>query len=236
MPRPSISLVIAAYNEAATLESIYRRCREVLSECSDDFEVVILDDASTDETGEIASRLAAEDPEVVRVLTHEHNRGIAVTFEELNRAATREWVFDIPADGEYPPEALRRIVPLLGEFDIVVCNRTFKRYTMYRRVVSGLYRLLPRVLFGVELFDPGSTKCRRRSLIEEIPLISRGVFIEAERMIRAARRGHKVAKVDVEPERRMSGEPRGASLANVVGAGWDLVRLWCHLVLLRRPP
>jgi dolichol-phosphate mannosyltransferase len=236
MPRPSISLVIAAYNEAATLESVYRRCRVVLGECCDDYEVVILDDASTDETGEIAARLLAEDPDVVRVLTHEHNQGIAVTFEDLNRAATREWIFDIPADGEYPPEALRRIVPLLAEFDIVVCNRTFKRYTLYRRIVSRLYRLLPRWLFGVELFDPGSTKCRRRSLVEEIPLISRGVFIEAERMIRAARRGHAVTKVDVEPERRLAGNPRGASLGNVIGAGIDLARLWCHLVLLRRAP
>jgi glycosyltransferase involved in cell wall biosynthesis len=236
MPRPSISLVIAAYNESATLESVYRRCREVLSECSDDFEVVILDDASTDETGKIAARLAAEDPDVVRVLTHAQNQGIAVTFEDLNRAATREWVFDIPADGEYPPEALHQIVPLLGEFDIVVCNRTFKRYTFYRRVVSWLYRLLPRLLFGVELFDPGSTKCRRRVLIEEISPVSRGVFIEAERMIRAARRGHRVGKVDVEPERRLAGDPRGASLVNVVGAAVDLARLWWHLVLLRRAP
>jgi len=236
MPCPSISLVIAAYNESATLESVYRRCREVLAECSDDFEVVILDDASTDETGQIAARLAAEDPDVVRVLTHDQNRGIAVTFEDLNSAATREWVFDIPADGEYPPEALHQIVPLLGEFDIVVCNRTFKRYTFYRRVVSWLYRLLPRLLFGVELFDPGSTKCRRRVLIEEISPVSRGVFIEAERMIRAARRGHRVGKVDVEPERRRAGDPRGASLVNVVGAAVDLARLWWHLVLLRRAP
>ncbi|MBO13767.1 MAG: cell wall biosynthesis glycosyltransferase, partial [Planctomycetaceae bacterium] len=67
MARPSISLVIAAYNEAATLESVYRRCMAMLEECCDDFEVVILDDASTDETGEIAARLAAESPGVVRV-------------------------------------------------------------------------------------------------------------------------------------------------------------------------
>ena len=55
-------------------------------------------------------------------------------------------------------------------------------------------------------------------------------------MILAARRGHAVAKVDVEPERRMAGNPRGASLGNVILAGIDLVRLWCHLVLLRRAP
>ena len=234
MAKPSISLVIAAYNEAATLEDVYRRCHEVVSECSDDFEVIILDDASTYATPEIAARIAAEWPGTVRVITHEQNRGIAVTFEELIRESTREWVFDIPADGEYPPEALREIVPLLETHDLVVCERTFKRYTSYRKLVSRLYRLLPRLLFGVDLFDPGSTKCRRRSLVDEIPLISRGVFIEAERMIRASRRGYRLTRVEVDPERRMAGDPRGASFANVMGAGIDLLRLWWHLVVLRR--
>ena len=233
---PSISLVIAAFNEEATLEAVFARCLAVLSECSDDFEVLILDDASTDGTGEIAASLAREYPEVVRAITHRKNRGIAATFEELNQAATCDYVFDIPADGEYPPEALREIVPLLNDFDIVVCNRTFKRYTLYRRLVSWCYRWLPRMMFGVELYDPGSTKCRRRTLIEEIPLSSRGVFAEAERMIRAVRRGYRLGKVDVEPERRLAGDPRGANFGYVVLAAIDLFRLWFRLVIFRRRP
>ncbi|MBQ18648.1 MAG: hypothetical protein CMJ65_16170 [Planctomycetaceae bacterium] len=232
---PSISLVIAAYNESATLEGVFARCLLVLEELSDDFEVVILDDASTDETAEIAAAIATAHPDIVRVITHSHNRGIAATFEELNQAATREWVFDIPGDGEYPPEALREIVPLLDTLDIVICNRIFKRYTLYRRLVSWSYRWLPRILFGVELYDPGSTKCRRRTLIEEIPLTSRGVFAEAERMIRAVRRGYRLGKVDVRPERRLAGDPRGADFVNVVGAVIDLLRLWVQLVVFRRP-
>lgn len=233
---PSISLVIAAFNEEATLEAVFVRCLDVLVECSDDFEVLILDDASRDGTGEIAAAIAAEHPDVVKVITHQKNRGIAATFEELNQAATRDYVFDIPADGEYPPEALREIMPLLNDFDIVVCNRTFKRYTLYRRLVSWSYRWLPRLMFGVELYDPGSTKCRRRTLIEEIPLSSRGVFAEAERMIRAVRRGYRLGKVDVEPERRLAGDPRGASLGYVVLAAIDLLRLWFRLVIFRRRP
>lgn len=233
---PSISLVIAAFNEEATLAAVFARCLAVLTECSDDFEVLILDDASRDGTGEIAAAIAAEHPDVVKVITHQKNRGIAATFEELNQAATRDYVFDIPADGEYPPEALREIMPLLNDFDIVVCNRTFKRYTLYRRLVSWSYRWLPRLMFGVELYDPGSTKCRRRTLIEEIPLSSRGVFAEAERMIRAVRRGYRLGKVDVEPERRLAGDPRGASLGYVVLAAIDLLRLWFRLVIFRRRP
>ena len=63
---PSISLVIAAYNESATLEGVFARCLLVLEELSDDFEVVILDDASTDETAEIAAAIDAGHCELVR--------------------------------------------------------------------------------------------------------------------------------------------------------------------------
>src|SRR5690606_30248037 len=123
-----------------------------------------------------------------------------------------------------------------GEYDIVVCNRLFKRYTLYRRVVSWCYHALPRLLFGVELYDPGSTKCRRREVVSEIPITSLGVFAEAERIIRAVKRGYRLGKVDIEPDRRLAGDPRGASLKNVAVAAIDLVCLWLRLAVLRQKP
>jgi glycosyltransferase involved in cell wall biosynthesis len=233
---PSISLVVAAYNEEAALRSTVERCLAVLRQVSGDCELIVLDDASRDRTPEIAAQLAREHPGIVRIVTHEKNLGIAATFEDLFRAATKEFVFDVPGDGEYPPEALLEIVPLLADHDIVVCRRIAKRYTPYRRLVSNLYRLLPRVLFGVELHDPGSTKCRRRTTITDIPLTSRGVFCEAERLIRAHRRGCRIGVVDIVPETRQGGEPRGARPRYVFEAARDLVALWFRLVVLRQKP
>jgi glycosyltransferase involved in cell wall biosynthesis len=231
---PSFSIVIAAYNEATTLRQVFERCLAVLNQCSEDFEIIILDDASTDQTGEIAEQIRSEHPDTVRVLGHSKNRGIAVTFEDLYRAAVKEYIFDIPADGEYPPEALLDILPLLAEYDIVVCHRTFKEYTTYRHIVSYLYRLLPRLLFGVELYDPGSAKCRSKNVIEDITVTSTGVFSEAERLIRAIRRGYRIGKVDVVPGRRIAGDPQGAKISNVACAGFDLLCLWLRLIVLRQ--
>ena len=233
---PSFSVVIAAYNEAVTLRQMFERCLTVLKQCTEDYEIIILDDASTDATGEIAEQIRNEHPDVVQVRRHLTNRGIAVTFEELYRAATKEYVFDVPADGEYPPEALFDILPLLGEYDIVVCNRTFKEYTTYRRIVSYLYRKMPRLLFGMELYDPGSTKCRSKDVLENITVTSSGVFAEAERMIRAIWRGYHVARVDVAPARRLAGDPQGAQISNVACAAFDLICLWFRLVVLRQRP
>lgn len=232
----SFSVVIAAYNEAVTLRQVFERCLAVLKVCTDDYEIIILDDASTDGTLAIAEDIKQQHPEIVRVLSHSVNRGIAATFEELYAAATKEYIFDVPADGEYPPEALQEIIPLLDRYDIVVCNRTSKRYTLYRKVVSFFYHFLPRLMFGVQLFDPGGTKCRRREVITEIALTSKGVFAEAERSIRAVRRGYRLGKVDIVPDRRIAGDPRGARLGYVLTAIVDLISLWFRLVVFRQRP
>lgn len=233
---PSVSLVIAAYNEAESLPAIFQRSLAVLRECTDDFEIIMLDDGSTDDTRLVAEKLRDQNPQFVRLLTHEKNQGICATFEELYHSAEKEYVFDVPGDGEFPPEVLREIFPLLDDYDVVICNRVFRNYTLYRKLVSFGYRWLPRLLFWIDLHDPGSIKCRNREVIQEIQVRSRSVFAEAERMIRAVRRGYRVGSVDIEPELRVGGKARGASWRNVCGSLMDLSLLWLRLVILRQKP
>lgn len=201
-----------------------------------DYEVIILDDGSRDGTVAVMEAIRSRHESVVRTLCHERNRGIAATFEELYRAASKEIVLLIPADGQYPPEALEQALPLLATHDIVVFNRTHKTYTAVRMLVSRAYRWLPRLLFGTELYDPGSCKCIRRALIDEITVTSSGVFVEAERVIRALRRGCRVGCVDVVQAERQAGHALGANPRVVVTALRDLARLWWSLVVLRQAP
>ena len=233
---PSVSLVIAAYNEAESLSTVFDRCLAVLQECTDDYEVIMLDDGSTDRTYEVANALQEQDPGRIRVLRHAENQGIRATFEELYHSAVKDYVFDVPGDGEFPPEVLQQIMPMLAECDVVICNRVYRNYTLYRRLVSWGYRWLPRILFAVDLRDPGSIKCRRREVVQDIHVRSRSVFAEAERMIRAVRRGYRIGVVDIEPEHRVGGKARGASWRNVLGSVRDLFSLWTQLVIMRKKP
>ncbi len=231
---PSISIVVPAYNEEATIEATVERCLASLRQCTRDFELVILDDGSRDRTGELMEEIRAQHPDVVRTIVHAENRGIAASFEEAYRAARKDYVLLIPADGQYPPEALVETVPLLGMYDIVVFNRTVKTYTPLRMLVSRAYRWLPLVLFGVDLHDPGSCKCLRREVIRDIPVTSRGVFAEAERVIRASRRGYRIGRVDIVQREREAGRAMGANPRMVVEGLVDLGRLWLSLVVLCR--
>jgi glycosyltransferase involved in cell wall biosynthesis len=233
---PSISLLIPAYNEEASLAEVAERALRALRAATDDYELIMLDDASRDRTLLMMEAIRGRDPAHISVLRHPKNLGIARSFEDLYRAATKEYVFLIPGDGQYPPEALREIVPLLGRYDIVVCRRTYKHYTPYRHAISACFRWLPRLLFGIDLHDPGSTKCMKREIIAGIPVCAQGVFVEAERLIRASRRGYRIGTVDIVQEPRRGGKARGASLREIAHAMGDLLRLWMTLVLLRRAP
>ncbi|MBP6715617.1 MAG: glycosyltransferase family 2 protein [Acidobacteria bacterium] len=222
---PSISLLIPAYHERLTIEPLMERALAVLQSCTDDYELIVLDDASTDDTFAIMQRVQARHPGII-VRRHERNMGIAATFEELYQLASKEFVFLISGDGQFPPETLTRCLPLLAEHDIVICRRVSKHYTPYRHAVSWAYRWLPRLLFGVDLVDPGSVKVVRRTIYREVPVTSTSVFVEAERIIRAVRRGYRLTAVDMESQPRVGGQASGARLPVALAAARDLMRFW----------
>lgn len=231
----SLSLLIPAFNEHATIAAMMERSLTVLRACADDHELVVLDDASTDGTFEVMQEVQRRLP-AIRIHRHDTNRGIAATFEELYRLATKEFIFLISGDGQFPPEILPRCVPLLDTHDIVICRRTYKDYTAYRHVMSFGYRWLPRLLFGVDVYDPGSVKCVRRTIIDQVPVRSKSVFVEAERMIRAVKRGYRLTTIDIVQEPRTAGTAKGARLGIVLHATIDMFVCWWALVILRRRP
>lgn len=231
---PSLSIVIPAYNEEAAIANTVSRCVAAAARCTPDYEVIALDDASSDGTLDVLRTLQQSFP-AVRVERHENNQGIARTFEDLYALATKDYVFLVSGDGQFPPELVERCMPLLKQADIVICKRTVKRYTIVRHIISFCYRWLPRILFGVDLYDSGSVKLVPRAVYREIAVSSKSVFVEAERIIRAAKRGYRIAKIDFVQEERKGGRAHGGKPSTVWKAFVDMWSVWWRLQILREP-
>lgn len=154
----SITLLVPAYNEEATAARVVREALRAVAAVTDNYDAVLLDDGSTDATFTALEAVRREAPDRIRLLRHGTNRGIAAAFEALYRSATKDYVYLVPADGEFPPDAIRAALPLLTKYDVVVCRRLTKPYGLWRSAISYAFRVLPRMLFRVELYDPGSTK------------------------------------------------------------------------------
>jgi glycosyltransferase involved in cell wall biosynthesis len=228
MPLPSVSVCFPAYNEEETIGTVLEEAQRLLAASGLEYEIVVCDDGSVDRTGSIidewAGRLAA-----VRVVRHARNLGIHAAFERLYAEASKDFVFLNSTDQQWKTSILLEMLPLAGEWDIIVATRKEKHYGLLRRFVSWGFNAVPRILFGTRTFDAGAVKLIRREILQRFALVSRSPFSEAERLIRAARAGYRITEYPVEIRGRQSGRARGADLRLVAQAILDIPRVWYSL-------
>jgi hypothetical protein len=148
------------------------------------------------------------------------------TFEELYREASKEFVFLNATDGQWPNAILLQMLPLTGEWDVIIASRKNKHYGLQRSLVSWGFNLMPRLLFRVQTYDAGAVKLVRREVFDGIPVVSRSAFAEAERLIRAARAGYRIMALPVETSPCQAGRSSTVRLSTVGNSLADVWRLW----------
>ena len=236
-----LSVVMPAYNEEATIGSVVKSHLAVMNHLPSqvtDWEVVVLDDGSTDRTAEILEAMACDEPRL-RVVRHAHNEGLFRSFDDVQREARGTHVYSTGSDGQWPASNLTTLLCKLAadDADLVVGVRPNRHevYTRWRQIVSYGFRLLPRLLFGVDIHDPGSVKLGRRELFQ-CRLISRSPFVEAERIICAIRGGYRVEFIPIEFLPRTGGRACGAKWSYILGSLYDCFRCFWHYRLSQRAP
>jgi glycosyltransferase involved in cell wall biosynthesis len=221
---PSVSACFPAYNEAPTITAVLDEADELLRTSGLDYEILVCDDGSRDGTAEAIERIAARVVNL-RVLKHATNLGIRETFEHLYHEAQKEFVFLNSTDGQWDTRVLFDLLPLAGEWDVIVAARRDKHYGLSRRLVSWGFNAVPRLIFGVRTGDAGAVKLVRREIIERFSLVSRSPFSEAERLIRASRAGYRITERVTDTRPRRAGRPRGVSPQLVIEALRDVARV-----------
>lgn len=228
-----LSVCIPAFNEELTIQQAVVDADAIIEQTSMPGEILAVDDGSTDRTWQTLCDMQKKLPRL-KLRRHETNQGIAATFGELYQWAGKELVFLNSADGQWKMSALLQLLPLADKHDIVIARRPVKHYSLGRHMVSWLFNALPIIFFATRTYDAGSVKLVRRAIYDDIPILSRGVFGEAERIIRAQRRGLRIGVRDIEHFPRTSGKALGAKPYLVIEAIIDFFRCWLDIVILRR--
>src|SRR3954470_18245030 len=149
----SISVFFPAYNDEATIAGLVGDALSVLPSLTDDFEVIVVDDGSTDGTAAVLDELARADGRV-RVVRHESNRGDGGALRAGFASATKELVFYTDGDGQYDVREIKLLRPLLAEGVDIVNGYKIKRADAWqRRALGAAYNRLAHLLFSIPIRD-----------------------------------------------------------------------------------
>lgn len=204
---PKISIVYPMYNEEDNIHQAVAMAQRELDKAADgDYEIVIVNDASTDRTGEIAQQLAGRDPRI-KVVHHLMNRKLGGSIRTGLANSSGDIVIYMDADIPCDLAHIHQALPKLASADVVVGYRTNRHEGVLRWLYTRTYNFLVRILVKVSVRDVNCPfKLFTRPVVKAMDLRSEGSFIDAEMLAEARRLGFAIEQIPVEFIPRQAGE------------------------------
>lgn len=232
----SLSVFFPAYNDAPSLPELIGRCFAVLPQHFDDFEVIVVNDGSQDDTASVLSALAREYGPQMRVITHPENRGYGGALKTGFESATKEYVFYTDGDGQYDVRELPKLWALMKPGVGLVNGYKLERNDPWHRIFIGkTYNNFARLLFGIRIRDIDCDfRLMRRDLVQRIQLRSTSGTICVELVKKIELTGCTVAEVGVHHYPRLHGKSQFFRLKSLASTLLQLIRLWIRTVIRGR--
>jgi glycosyltransferase involved in cell wall biosynthesis len=225
-----------AYNDAPSLPSLIAATFAVLERHVNDYEVIVVNDGSRDDTAAVLEELRRKYTPRMRVVTHAANRGYGGALRSGFATATKEYVFYTDGDGQYDPGELPLLLKLAGGDTGLVNGYKLERHDPAHRIwIGNLYNFCARVLFRIRIRDIDCDyRLIRRALLERIHLTSTSGTICVELVRKLEMSGCEVREAGVHHYPRRHGRSQFFRVRSLAVTFAQLLRLWVRLVVLRR--
>jgi len=240
----SVSMLSWGYNEELLVGAFLQRAFELLDSTVQDWEIVFVDDCSTDHTPEILRPFAAHEPRL-RVIRHERNLNVGMACRTAVASARKEYLFWQTVDWSYDIGKLRIFLELLKHFDAVQGVRPVPiRLMSYIPVLRSIYRVQRRsdniqkalislgnyyalrILFGVRFHDFQNVTFYSTRRAQELQLVGRTSFVNPEMLLKSYYGGTRFIEVPIRFIPRTQGDPKGTKLKTVLRSVLDTARNW----------
>lgn len=227
---PEISVFFPAYNEEANIETTINKAATVLPAIASKWEILIVNDGSTDRTGEIAAKLAVKNHNI-RVVTHSPNRGYGAALKSGWAASQYPWIAFTDSDGQFDFSEIKKFLPLIEKADLILGYRLKRGDFLMRSVYTFGWSTIARVLLGLDAKDYScGFKLIKKKVFEAVqPLEGEEKVTQIELLVKAKRLGFKTAEVGVYHYPRKFGQQTGTNLKVVLKSIFDLFKLWREL-------
>ena len=222
-----LSIVIPAYNEEENIHNIVQESLDVLQRLTPQFEIIVVDDASTDQTWSLLQKLAKNIPQL-RIIQNVKNMGCHPASLVGYQAAQGDYCYFIPADGQIPPGEITKFLDKAkAGSDVIYSWRQHRADPPYRLWISGFYNFLLKLLFNIKMHDVDSSELLSKKAIASIlpKLLSDSAFITVEILLEAQRQGLSMDEVIIDHRPRTAGQARGISFAELSRVPSNFLRI-----------
>ncbi|MBF6591075.1 MAG: glycosyltransferase family 2 protein [Ktedonobacterales bacterium] len=225
-----ISVVLPARNEELVIAETVSHCVAVLSIVAPDYEVLVVDDGSTDRTGEIADAMAAANPHV-RVIHNRPNRGYGGALTAGFQAASKQLTFFMDADGQFDIRDITQLLMLREQgYRAVLGYREHRNDPLIRLINAWGWTTLVSLLYGLRVRDVDCAfKLYDTSLVRVADVVAEGAMVNTEMLVKLSRLGIKFIQVPVHHYPRVHGSASGANLKVIARAFRELLQLHTKL-------
>lgn len=225
----SVSVFFPAHNEVENIGPLVEKTVQVLSQLTDDFEVLVINDGSVDGTREKADELAQRYPQV-RAIHHEVNRGYGGAVKTGIASCAKDWIFFTDSDGQFDISEIALLIEQAGEHDAVMGYRIDRRDPAHRKLFAFCWGTLIRFLFGFHCRDLDCAfKLFKRHYFDGVVLQAEGAVISVEIYSILQRHRARIHEVGVHHYPRTAGQQSGGSPKVVARAFKELLLLYNRL-------
>ena len=230
----SLSMVVCGLNEEELIVEFLEKSIADLKAVCDDWEIVFLNDGSTDRTSELAHAVAAGEPRV-RIIDSPHNLGTGANVAVAYQHARKDIVFNNTVDAFFDTADLVWILPHLRKFDSISgCRTDLKANNGYQKLLTTVNRGLISLLFPVKLKAYQTVQFHPIELFRQITIEGRSSFVSPELLIKAHTLGYRIGEVDVVFHGRTKGTAKGGGFRSVARSLRDIFKFWLRWVVLGR--
>ncbi|HAU98996.1 MAG: Glycosyltransferase [Microgenomates group bacterium GW2011_GWF2_45_18] len=229
----SLSVFLPCYNEAQNIPSMVEDLSAALPTLAKKFEIIVIDDGSTDDTRNVLTSLKKTHP-FLRSAHHEKNRGYGASLRTGFSEAKYDWTFWTDGDRQFDITELKTFLPQLHKYQAILGYRINRAEGFRRKLNASLYGLFIDFLFNIQAKDIDCAfKLIKTSTLQSLPITSTGAFVSAELFYQLRKKKIAFIQLPVHHYPRKFGSPTGNNVSVIVKALLEAMKLRIHTIIYR---